>query len=61
MSLANSAGIALGPRYAFDLTRPGLALYGGIPAPGAEGHRLPGTRIWEDEPSGDRIDAGEIL
>jgi alanine racemase len=30
-SLANSAGIALGPDYAFDLTRPGLALYGGIP------------------------------
>ena len=32
-SLANSAGIALGTRYAFDLTRPGLALYGGIPRP----------------------------
>ncbi|KQS04207.1 alanine racemase [Sphingomonas sp. Leaf357] len=31
MSLANSAGIALGAEYAFDLTRPGLALYGGIP------------------------------
>src|SRR5690606_8832040 len=30
-SLANSAGIALGPDYAFDLTRPGLALYGGVP------------------------------
>jgi alanine racemase len=30
-SLANSAGIALGPNYAFDLTRPGLALYGGVP------------------------------
>ncbi|MEY4270624.1 MAG: hypothetical protein RLZZ58_1840 [Pseudomonadota bacterium] len=30
MSLANSAGICLGPDYAFDLTRPGLALYGGI-------------------------------
>ncbi|MBY8828718.1 alanine racemase [Hephaestia mangrovi] len=29
MSLANSAGIALGADYAFDLTRPGLALYGG--------------------------------
>ena len=29
-SLANSAGIALGAEYAFDLTRPGLALYGGI-------------------------------
>jgi len=30
-SLANSAGIALGSAYAFDLTRPGLALYGGVP------------------------------
>src|SRR5688500_1802029 len=30
-SLANSAGIALGQSYAFDLTRPGLALYGGVP------------------------------
>lgn len=32
-SLANSAGIALGTDYAFDLTRPGLALYGGVPRP----------------------------
>ncbi len=32
-SLANSAGIALGARYAFDLTRPGLSLYGGVPRP----------------------------
>ena len=31
MSLANSAGIALGRDYTFDLTRPGLALYGGVP------------------------------
>ncbi|MEN7537186.1 alanine racemase [Aurantiacibacter flavus] len=30
-SLANSAGIALGSAYHFDLTRPGLALYGGVP------------------------------
>ncbi len=30
LSLANSAGIAL-KGFAFDLTRPGLALYGGIP------------------------------
>lgn len=30
-SLANSAGICLGSDFAFDLTRPGLALYGGIP------------------------------
>ncbi|MDY7098369.1 MAG: alanine racemase, partial [Pseudomonadota bacterium] len=33
MSLANSAGIALGSDFAFDLTRPGLALYGGVPRP----------------------------
>lgn len=37
MSLANSAGIALGPDYAFDLTRPGLALYGGIARPECAG------------------------
>lgn len=30
-SLANSAGIALGAEYHADLTRPGLALYGGVP------------------------------
>ncbi|MDT0575533.1 alanine racemase [Croceicoccus sp. F390] len=30
-SLANSAGIALGSCYHHDLTRPGLALYGGVP------------------------------
>ncbi len=33
MSLANSAGIGLGRAFAFDLTRPGLALYGGVPRP----------------------------
>lgn len=37
-SLANSAGICLGTDYAFDLTRPGLALYGGIPRAEAAGH-----------------------
>ncbi|MFL0356595.1 alanine racemase [Erythrobacter sp. GH1-10] len=36
-SLANSAGIALGQNYAFDLTRPGLALYGGVPRPELSG------------------------
>ncbi len=36
-SLANSAGICLGPEYQFDLTRPGLALYGGIPRAEAAG------------------------
>lgn len=31
LSLANSAGIALGSDHHFDLTRPGLSLYGGVP------------------------------
>ncbi len=38
MSLANSAGIGLGADYHFDLTRPGLALYGGLPRPDMAGH-----------------------
>ena len=36
-SLANSAGIYLGRDYSFDLVRPGLAMYGGIPRPEAQG------------------------
>lgn len=40
-SLANSAGILLGSPYHFDLVRPGLALYGGIPRPEAVGHIHP--------------------
>ncbi len=31
LSLANSAGVFLGETYAFDITRPGVALYGGRP------------------------------
>ena len=37
-SFANSAGICLGPEYSFDLVRPGLSLYGGIPRREAEGN-----------------------
>ena len=36
-SLANSAGVCLGRDYSFDLVRPGLALYGGIPRAEAKG------------------------
>lgn len=36
-SLANSAGIALGSAYHGDLTRPGLAIYGGVPTPAFAG------------------------
>jgi len=44
-SLANSAGACLGPSYGFDLVRPGLALYGGIPRAEAAGHVAPVVRI----------------
>ena len=37
-SLANSAGICLGRDYSFDLVRPGLSLYGGVPRAEAQGH-----------------------
>lgn len=37
-SLANSAGIALGNAFHHDLTRPGIALYGGIARPELAGH-----------------------
>ena len=37
-SFANSAGICLGREYSFDLVRPGLALYGGVPRVEAEGN-----------------------
>lgn len=39
LSLANSAGVALGPDYHFDLTRPGIALYGGVVRPELAGVR----------------------
>jgi len=42
--LANSAGVLLGAEYAFDLTRPGLALYGGVPGPGGAAHVRPVAR-----------------
>ncbi|HEX5182742.1 MAG TPA: alanine racemase [Allosphingosinicella sp.] len=45
LSLANSAGICLGPDYAFDLTRPGLALYGGVPRREAAGGIRPVARV----------------
>lgn len=37
-SLANSAGICLGKDFSFDLVRPGLGLYGGVPRVEAQGH-----------------------
>ena len=43
-SLANSAGIMLGAAYHGDLTRPGLALYGGVPCEGLAPHIQPVVR-----------------
>lgn len=40
-SLCNSAGIFLGPDYHFDLTRPGISLYGGAPVVGEENPMRP--------------------
>lgn len=44
-SLANSAGVGLGTAYTFDLTRPGLALYGGIPRPELAGVIRPVAQV----------------
>jgi alanine racemase len=44
-SFANSAGICLGSDYSFDLVRPGLALYGGVPRREAEGNIRQVARI----------------
>lgn len=45
VSLANSAGIGLGEAFAFDLTRPGLALYGGLPRAELAEHIRPVARV----------------
>jgi alanine racemase len=60
MSLANSAGIALGTDYAFDLTRPGIALYGGRQRAGHAGIRqvvTPEAQILQRR----RVPAGGIV
>lgn len=58
-SLANSAGICLGRDYSFDLVRPGLSLYGGIPRKEAEGHVRQVARIEAQIVQRRRIPAGE--
>ena len=58
LSLANSAGICLGRDYAFDLTRPGLALYGGVPRREAEGHIRQVVRVEAEIVQRRRIEPG---
>ena len=58
-SLANSAGICLGRDYSFDLVRPGLALYGGVPRAEGEGNIQPVARIKAQVVQRRRVQAGE--
>ncbi|HEX8534618.1 MAG TPA: alanine racemase [Allosphingosinicella sp.] len=60
-SLSNSAGICLGRGYAFDLTRPGLALYGGIPRPEAEGHIAQVVKVEAQVVQRRRVGASETV
>ncbi|MEO9530447.1 alanine racemase [Roseibium sp.] len=63
-SLANSAGILMGPDFHFDLVRPGIALYGGKPLDNAPNAMKPVARvearimILRDVPQGDTIGYG---
>jgi alanine racemase len=58
-SLANSAGICLGTDYSFDLVRPGLALYGGVPRREAEGQIRQVARVEAQIVQRRTIKAGE--
>jgi alanine racemase len=58
-SFANSAGICLGRDYSFDLVRPGLSLYGGIPRPEAEGNIRQVARVEAQIVQRRTIPAGE--
>lgn len=61
VSLANSAGICLGEAYAFDLTRPGLALYGGVPRREAKGHIRQVVRVEAQIVQRRRIGPGDTV
>ena len=58
-SMANSAGICLGRDYSFDLVRPGLALYGGVPRTEADGHIRSVARVDAEIVQRRTIPAGE--
>lgn len=61
LSLANSAGICLGPDYHFDLTRPGLALYGGAPRREAAGYIAQVVRLEAQIVQRRRIGPGDAV
>jgi len=61
LSLANSAGITLGGDYHFDLTRPGLAIYGGLPVAALGAEIGPVVRIEAEVLQRRRITAGDSV
>jgi len=58
-SMANSAGVCLGRDYSFDLVRPGLSLYGGVPREEADGHIRSVARVDAEIVQRRTIPAGE--
>jgi alanine racemase len=60
-SMANSAGVLMGPDYHFDLVRPGIALYGGVAIETEPNPMRPAAKvearimIVRDVPQGDTI------
>ena len=58
-SLANSAAICLGSDYSFDLVRPGIGLYGGVPRPEAADHIRQVARVEAQIVQRRTIKAGE--
>ncbi len=61
LSLANSAAICLGADFAFDLTRPGIALYGGVPRREAAGHIRQVARVEAEIVQRRRIEPGQSV
>lgn len=59
--LAASSGIFLGPGYHFDLVRPGAALYGVNPCPGAANPMRPAVRLAAKIIQVHKIDRGESV
>lgn len=61
LSLANSAGVFLGPDFHFDLVRPGIALYGGNPLSGVPNPMEPVIRLHGRIAQLGEADAGETI
>ncbi|WP_238858165.1 alanine racemase [Faunimonas pinastri] len=64
LSLANSAGVHLGPHYHYDLVRPGIAVYGGASHPFAEMETVvtAEARVLQvrDVPAGEAVGYGAV-